>query len=86
MQNDRPGWYLDKENAIKNTIAVSWPSDRLIANQIRERENSEAVVVLKAFIRNNGIETLNVAGSRESKDALIYNKVFDVVEGAVLSS
>jgi len=43
----------------------------------------EAIVLLSGFIVDNGIEVLNVAGSRASKDALIYGKTFDVVEGAV---
>ena len=44
----------------------------------------EAVGLLMAFVDENGIEVLNVAGSRASKDSEIYGKTFEVVEGAVI--
>ncbi len=40
----------------------------------------KAVGQLKAFIDENEIEVLNVAGSRASKDSEIYGKTFEVVE------
>ena len=43
-------------------------------------EIDEAVRLLGIFIEDNGIEVLNVAGSRASKDVLIYEKTFEVVE------
>ena len=46
----------------------------------------EAVDLLKAFIHANGIEVLNVAGSRGSKDPEIFGKTFQVVEKAILRS
>jgi len=42
-----------------------------------------AVGLLKAFIDENWIDILNVAGSRASKDSEIYSKTFGVVEGAI---
>ncbi len=39
--------------------------------------------MLKEFVEDNGIEVLNVAGSRASEDSLIYEKTFDVVEGVI---
>ena len=39
-----------------------------------------AVELLKGFLDENGIGVLNVAGSRASKDALIYDRTFLVVE------
>ncbi|NTW87840.1 MAG: hypothetical protein HGB26_01665 [Desulfobulbaceae bacterium] len=39
----------------------------------------EAVKVLKDFVDENCVEVLNVAGSRGSKDSLIYGKVFEIV-------
>jgi hypothetical protein len=45
---------------------------------------NEAVGQLAAFIDENGIEVLNVAGSRASKDAEIYGKTFEVVEGTII--
>jgi hypothetical protein len=44
----------------------------------------EAADLLKNFIQANGVEILNVAGSRGSKDPEIYGKVFGVVERIVL--
>jgi hypothetical protein len=43
----------------------------------------EAGGLMKGFIDENAIEVLNVAGSRASKDALIYEKTFGVVEGVI---
>ncbi len=43
----------------------------------------EAERLLKAFIAENWIDVLNVAGSRASKDSEIYGKTFSVVEGAI---
>ncbi|TKB26074.1 hypothetical protein FCL47_10005 [Desulfopila sp. IMCC35006] len=45
----------------------------------------EAVGLLKAFIRENGIEVLNVAGSRGSKVPEIYYKTLQVVAGSISS-
>jgi len=39
---------------------------------------------INSWIIENGIEVLNVAGSRASKDPKIYKEVFHIVEGAVL--
>jgi hypothetical protein len=39
----------------------------------------EATEILKEFIDDNNIEILNIAGSRASKDGLIYGKVYEVV-------
>jgi len=46
----------------------------------------EAVDLLTAFIQKNGIEVLNVAGSRGSKDPEIYGQTFQVIEKAILRS
>jgi hypothetical protein len=46
----------------------------------------EAVHLLTAFIRENSIEVLNVAGSGGSKDPEIYGQTFQVVEKAILRS
>lgn len=43
----------------------------------------EAGELLKGFVDENGIEVLNVAGSRASKDELIYEKTFKVVEDTI---
>lgn len=34
----------------------------------------EAVEMLRDFVEKNGVEILNVAGSRGSKDGMIYDK------------
>lgn len=43
----------------------------------------EAVRLLSSIVDEDGVEVLNVAGSRASKDLDIYGKIFDVVEGAI---
>jgi hypothetical protein len=43
----------------------------------------EAADLLKGFILENGVEILNVAGSRGSKAPEIYRKTFGVVERIV---
>jgi len=45
---------------------------------------TEAVNLLKTFIESHGIEILNVAGSRASKDGKIYAVTFKVVKNAIL--
>ena len=45
----------------------------------------DAANLLKGFVEDNDIEILNVAGSRKSKDDLIYEKTFQVIEGRVKS-
>ena len=44
----------------------------------------EGVALLGAFIHENGIEVLNVAGSRGSKDPEIYDKTFQVIEKSII--
>ncbi len=44
----------------------------------------EGIDLLKAFILDNSVEALNVAGSRGSKDPDIYGKTFQVVEGSIV--
>ena len=44
----------------------------------------EGVALLGAFIHENGIEVLNVAGSRGSKDPDIYGKAFQVIEKSLI--
>lgn len=39
---------------------------------------------LNAWIKENGIEVLNVNGSRTSEDSTIYKDTMDILEGAVL--
>jgi hypothetical protein len=46
----------------------------------------EAVDLLTAFIHKNGVEVLNVAGSRGSKDPEIFGKTFQVAEKAIMRS
>jgi len=46
---------------------------------------NEAVGILSDFIKENTINVLNVAGSRASKDNLIYEKTSEVVEGAIVA-
>ena len=46
----------------------------------------EAVDLLRAFIHKNGIEVLNVAGRRESKDPDIYDKTFQVIEKSIMKT
>ena len=43
----------------------------------------EAADLLRSFLQENGIEILNVAGSRGSKDPEIYSKVFGVMEECI---
>jgi hypothetical protein len=45
-----------------------------------------AAIALQQFVEENGIEVLNVAGSRASKDEKIYNGVCQVLESALFSS
>jgi hypothetical protein len=52
-------------------------------NEITVEEASD---LLKDFIQENGIEALNVAGSRGSKDPEIYKKTFQVVEKTLMRS
>ena len=42
-----------------------------------------AVGLLKAFVEEHGVEVLNVAGAKASKDPEIYDKTFRVVAGTV---
>lgn len=42
--------------------------------------------VLGGFIEDNGIEVLNIAGSKASKYSEIYSNTFDVVEKTILKS
>jgi len=44
---------------------------------------AKGIELLKAFIHENEIEILNVAGSRGSKDPEIYGKAFQVVEKSI---
>ena len=44
----------------------------------------EAVDLLMGFIRENGVEILNVAGTRGSKDPEIYGKTFGVLEKCLM--
>jgi hypothetical protein len=44
----------------------------------------DAAGLLRVFIQENGVEILNVAGSRGSKDPEIYGKVFGVMEGSIV--
>jgi len=46
---------------------------------------AEATDMLQGFIQENGIEVLNVAGSRASKDPEIYGKTFIVVEESLMA-
>lgn len=43
----------------------------------------KAVDLLQDFMQNNGIEILNVTGSRASKDPEVYDKTFQVVEKSI---
>ncbi len=52
-------------------------------HNVAEVGKDEAVGLLTAFINDNWIYVLNVAGSRASKDPEIYDKTFAVVEGAI---
>jgi hypothetical protein len=45
----------------------------------------EAVEALKGFVDANCIEVLNVAGSRGSRDPVLYDKVFKIMVGALRS-
>ncbi len=42
------------------------------------------VGLLKTFVHENGIEVLNVAGSRGSQDVEIYDKTFQVIEKSIM--
>jgi hypothetical protein len=57
------------------------PVIHLDMNEITVEEASD---LLKDFIQENGIEALNVAGSRGSKDPEIYKKTFQVVEKTLM--
>jgi len=46
----------------------------------------EAIDLLTAFIHRNGIEVLNIAGSRGSKDPEIYGQNFQAVEKSIMRS
>jgi len=50
-----------------------------------ELDVDDAGGLLKGFIDDNCIEVLNVAGSRASKDALIYGRTFMVLEAVILN-
>lgn len=39
----------------------------------------------KLSVDDNGVETLNVAGSRASKNALIYGRTFMVLDAVILN-
>lgn len=45
----------------------------------------DPAAILQKFVDDHGIKTLNVAGSRESKDAGIYQWVKQVLAGAFFS-
>jgi hypothetical protein len=44
----------------------------------------EAAGLLRGSVQENGVEVLNVAGSRGSKDSEIYGKVFGVMERCIV--
>jgi hypothetical protein len=67
------GSLLTQKKAIKHSKPV-------IHLDMKRITVGEASDFLKEFIKENGIEVLNVAGSRGSKDPEIYNKTFTVVE------
>jgi hypothetical protein len=46
----------------------------------------KAMEQLKTFIVGNRIETLNVAGSRGSKDPEVYDKALQVLERCIMKS
>jgi hypothetical protein len=46
----------------------------------------EAVDLLTAFTHKNGIEVLNIAVSRGTKDPEIYGQTFQVIEKAIMRS
>jgi len=43
------------------------------------------VQTLVTFIEENDIQVLNVAGSRGSRDPVLYDKVFKIMVGALRS-
>jgi len=40
--------------------------------------------ILRTWMRRHGIEILNVVGARASKDTIIYEEVFKIIEGVVV--
>lgn len=70
------GSLLTREKALQHNKPV-------IHLDMHELSIEAAVGLLKDFVLENGLETLNVAGTRASEDGLIYEKTFQVIEGAL---
>jgi hypothetical protein len=75
--NLRGGSLLTRKKALEHDKPT------LLIN-LSKMSMDEAVDLLDSFIKENKIEILNVAGSRASKDPLIYEKTFEVMEKYIL--
>lgn len=65
----------------KKAIQYDKPLIHLDMTKVTVEEAAELLVV---FIQENGIEILNIAGSRGSKDREIYDKTFQIVEKIII--
>lgn len=72
------GSLLTREKALEHNKPV-------IHLDMGELSVAAAVGLLKNFVEEHGIEKLNVAGNRASEDGFIYEKTFQVIDGAVES-
>lgn len=53
---------------------------------LTSRPSGDVASDIHSWVLENGIETLNAAGARASKDSLIYERTFQVVEAVLLLS
>jgi hypothetical protein len=65
-------------------LAESWGKPWLHIN-FSEMPEDDALEILAEWLKRNEIETLNVAGSRASKDSNVYQKVFSIIKNIIES-
>ena len=68
------------------TIQFAKKHEKPVIHISRDADGGEAASELQTFVARNGIKTLNVAGSRESKEPGIHDWVVDVIEAAFFSA
>ena len=61
------------------------PAELVLHLNLSATTEGDVVQTLVTFIEENDIQVLNVAGSRGSRDPVLYDKVFKIMVGALRS-
>ena len=61
------------------------PAELVLHLDLSATTEGDVVQTLVTFIEENDIQVLNVAGSRGSRDPVLYDKVFKIMVGALRS-